>query len=48
VTAKPASPPGAAVSSLRRSIRVPSRPPCRSTFRPGYDWDADKWASMRR
>lgn len=24
--------------NMRPSIRVPSRPPCRSTFRPGYNW----------
>ncbi len=35
---KPSNPAGPANVSRRSRIRVSSRPPCRSTFRPAVDW----------
>jgi hypothetical protein len=32
------SPPGSADLRLVRPVRVPSRPPCRSAFKPDVDW----------
>ncbi len=35
---KLSSPPGSADLKLVRPVRVPSRPPCRSAFKPDVDW----------